>query len=61
MDIARPQLRVQKRRRQLLIATIVVLVFAAAAVGVSRLRRGSPTVERGPAWMDTVTRGSLLR
>ncbi len=61
MDIARPELKAQKRRRQAVIATAVVLGVAAVSVGVMRLKPAAPTVERGTVWTDTVKRGPMLR
>ncbi|MGD0930104.1 MAG: HlyD family efflux transporter periplasmic adaptor subunit [Candidatus Korobacteraceae bacterium] len=61
MDIARPELKRQKRRRQIiwLIAALVVLV--GVTVGISRLKPAAPTVDRSTIWTDTVKRGSMLR
>lgn len=61
MDIARPEFKVQKRRRQVLIVAAVVLGVVAVTVGVSRLKPAAPTVERGTVWTDTVKRGPMLR
>jgi HlyD family secretion protein len=61
MDIARPEFKFQKRRRQIMIAAIVVPVAGLALLGISRLKPASPTVERGTVWTDTVKRGSMLR
>ena len=61
MDIARPEFRTQRRRRQALIVAAVVLAVAAVSVGVSRLKPAVPTVERGTVWTDTVKRGPMLR
>jgi len=61
MDIARPDLKRQKRRRQVLLAGIAAVVVALATIGVSRLRPAAPSVERGTVWTDTVKRGSMLR
>jgi multidrug efflux pump subunit AcrA (membrane-fusion protein) len=61
MDIARPEFRTQKRRRQAAIATAVVLGVAAVSVAVMRLKPAAPTVERGTVWSDTVKRGPMLR
>src|ERR1700674_2540224 len=61
MDIARPELKTQKRRRQLFILAAVILGVAAVAVGRSRLKPPAPTVERGTVWTDTVKRGPMLR
>jgi len=61
MDIARPEFKTQKRRRQLFILAAVILAVAAVSVGVSRLKPAAPTVERGSVWTDTVKRGAMLR
>jgi len=61
MDIARPEFKTQKRRRQLFVLAAVILAVAAASVGVSRLKPAAPTVERGTVWTDTVKRGPMLR
>ncbi len=61
MDIARPEFREQKRRRQIVGVAIVVVVVAILTVLVYRLRPAAPTVERGTVWTDSVKRGSLLR
>jgi HlyD family secretion protein len=61
MDIARPELKRQKRRRQIVLTIIVVAAVAAMGVGVSRLKPAAPSVERGSVWTDTVKRGSMLR
>lgn len=61
MDIARPEFKERKRRRQIVIASIVVLVVGVLTVLVYRLRPAAPVVERGTVWTDTVRRGSMLR
>ena len=61
MDIARPEFKKQKRRRQALIAAVLVVIAGAAFVGVSRLKPAAPTVERSTVWTDTVKRGPMLR
>src|SRR6202522_952787 len=61
MDIARPEFKTQKRRRQTMIATAAILGVVAVSVGVSRLKPAAPTVERGTVWTDAVKRGPLLR
>ena len=61
MDIARPEFKTQKRRRQLFILAAVILGVAAVSVGISRLKPAAPTVERGTVWTDTVKRGPMLR
>ena len=61
MDIARPEFKTQKRRRQLFILAAVILGVAAVSLGVSRLKPAAPTVERGTVWTDTVKHGPMLR
>jgi multidrug efflux pump subunit AcrA (membrane-fusion protein) len=61
MDIARPEFKMQKRRRQAVIVTAVVLGLAAVSAAVMRLKPAAPTVERGTVWTDTVKRGPMLR
>jgi HlyD family secretion protein len=61
MDIARPEFKVQKRRRQIVMSIVGVGVVAAMAVGVSRLKPAAPSVERGTVWTDTVKRGPMVR
>src|SRR5271154_1917873 len=61
MDIARPEFRRQKLRRQIVFGVIGAAVIAAATIGVLRLRPAAPSVERGTVWTDTVKHGSMLR
>src|ERR1700681_3316357 len=61
MDIARPEFKVQKRKRQIAVSAVAVVVIAAVTIAVYRLRPAAPTVERGTVWTDTVKRGSMLR
>src|SRR6516164_8395912 len=61
MDIARPEIKRQKRRRQLIWSSVALLVLVGVTVGVSRLKPAAPTVDRSTIWTDTVKRGSMLR
>ena len=61
MDIARPEFKLQKRRRQAVVIAVLVFAVAGVAVGVGRLKPAAPSVERGTVWTDTVKRGSMLR
>src|SRR5580658_6413734 len=61
MDIARPEFKTQKRRRQAALLVLTVLAVAAVSVGVLRLKPAAPTVERGTVWTDIVKRGPMLR
>jgi len=61
MDIARPDIK-KKKKRQLIVWTGVgIVVLAAAAFAVSRLKPAAPTVDRSTIWTDTVKRGPLIR
>ena len=61
MDIARPEFKTQKRRRQIILAAVAVVAVVALTIGVSRLKPAAPLVERGTVWTDTVKRGPMLR
>lgn len=61
MDIARPELKQRKRRRQLVIGGIVSLFVLAAGIGLAALGPALPSVERSSVLVDTVKRGELLR
>src|SRR5437763_1470650 len=61
MDIARPEFKRQKLRRQVISGVIGAVVIAAATAGILRLRPAAPSVERGTVWVDTVKHGSMLR
>ena len=61
MDIARPEFKTRKRRRQLILAAVVGVAVVAVTVGISRLKPAAPTVERGTVWTDTVKRGPMVR
>src|SRR5271165_1396213 len=61
MDIARPEIKRQKRRRQIIWVSVALVVLVGVTVGVSRLKPAAPTVDRSTIWTDTVKRGSMLR
>src|SRR3974390_741370 len=61
MDIARPEFKERKRKRQIATAAVVAVVVTVLTVLVYRLRPAAPTVERGTVWTDSVKRGSMLR
>src|ERR1700751_1997524 len=61
MDIARPEIKRQKRRRQIIWSIVALVVLAEVALGISRLKPAAPTVDRSTVWTDTVKRGSMLR
>src|SRR5882762_1614212 len=61
MDIARPEFKRQKRRRQTVWLAMGIVGLGALTIGVSRLKPAAPEVERSTVWTDTVKRGSMLR
>ncbi|MHB1936133.1 MAG: efflux RND transporter periplasmic adaptor subunit [Acidobacteriaceae bacterium] len=61
MDIARPDLKRQKIRRQVLWSAIGVVLLAGLTVFVMRLKPAAPTVDRSTVWTDTVKRGNMVR
>ena len=61
MDIARPEFKERKRRRQIVVAQSLSSLLSLSRVVVYRLKPAAPTVERGTVWTDTVKRGSMLR
>src|SRR5438477_5085752 len=61
MDIARPEFKKQKRRRQVIWASMGLVCLGGVTVGVSRLKPAAPEVERSTVWTDTVKRGPMLR
>ena len=61
MDIARPDLKRKKTRQRWALAAVALVVIAVAALGVSRLKPASPSVDRSTVWTDTVKRGPMIR
>jgi HlyD family secretion protein len=61
MDISRPDIKKKKTRRQWITAGGVIVVLAAIAFFVMRLKPAAPEVDRATVWTDTVKRGPLLR
>jgi HlyD family secretion protein len=61
MDIARPDFKERKRKRQIAAGAAAAVTLAALTTVVYRLRPAAPTVERATVWTDTVKRGSMLR
>src|SRR5690349_14589334 len=61
MDIARPELKRQKRKRQIIWGAVGLVCLGAATVGISKLKPAAPEVERSTVWTDAVKRGPMLR
>jgi HlyD family secretion protein len=60
MDIARPDIKKKKFRRNIVWIAGAVIVLTAAAVGVYRLKPAIPTVDASTIWPDTVKRGNFV-
>jgi HlyD family secretion protein len=61
MDISRPDLKVKKRKRQVVIIAVGVVALVVVTVLVMRLKPAAPTVDRSVVWTDTVKRGPFVR
>jgi HlyD family secretion protein len=61
MDIARPDIKLKKRRQLIVWIAIGVVVLVAAGYGVSRLKPAAPTVDASAVWPDTVKHGNIIR
>jgi len=61
MDIARPNIAKQKRRRRILYSAGGVVGLIILTVILSRLKPAVPSVDRSSVWIDTVKRGPMVR
>jgi HlyD family secretion protein len=61
MDISRPDLKAKKRKRQVWMGAIGVVVLAAVTFLVMRLKPAAPSQDRSAVWTDTVKRGPMIR
>ncbi len=61
MDIARPNVAKEKRKKRIMYAVITAVVLVAITVVIMRLKPAAPTVERNLVWIDTVKRGPMVR
>ncbi|PYL96497.1 MAG: RND transporter [Verrucomicrobia bacterium] len=61
MDIARPHIAKQKRRRRILFASGGVLALIVITVALSHLKPAVPSVDRSTVWVDIVKRGPMVR
>ncbi|MGC1298329.1 MAG: HlyD family efflux transporter periplasmic adaptor subunit [Alloacidobacterium sp.] len=60
MDISRPDIKRKKVRRQIVIGAIGLVVVAAAAAAVYRLKPAAPGVDASTVWPDTVKRSPMV-
>jgi HlyD family secretion protein len=61
MDIARPEFKRQKRRRQILWSAPGLVCLGGVTIGASRLKPVASEVERRTVWTEPAKRGSTLR
>lgn len=61
MDIARPDLKKRKIRRQIIFSAVGLVILAGITLFVMRLKPAAPTVDRNTVWTDTVKRGNMIR
>ncbi len=61
MDIARPNVAKEKRRKRIIYAVIAASVLIGITVSLSSLKPAAPTMERNLVWIGTVKRGPMLR
>jgi multidrug resistance efflux pump len=61
MDIARPNVAREKRRRRIIYGVLAVVAVSLVTMGLSRLKPAPPSVDRSSAVIDTVHRGDFLR
>jgi HlyD family secretion protein len=61
MDIARPDIKLKKKRQLAIWFGGGVIALTLLAIGVARLKPAAPTVDRSTIWTDTVKRGLLVR
>jgi HlyD family secretion protein len=59
MDIARPDIRKKKRRRQMFIGVVVALVLGGVAFAIMRLKPAIPTVDASTIYPGTVKRSDM--
>lgn len=60
MDIARPDLAVKRRKRNIQLGIGAAVVLLSATWGLSQLKPAAPSVDRGTLFLDKVKRGEML-
>src|SRR3981081_4742439 len=61
MDVPRPHVAKQKRRKRIIIIAGSVLGLIVVTFLLSRLKPAVPSIDRSTVWIDTVKRGPMVR
>jgi HlyD family secretion protein len=61
MDVPRPNVARQKRKRRILIISATALGLIVVTFAISRLKPAVPSIDRSSVWIDTVKRGPMVR
>ncbi|HWM25095.1 MAG TPA: HlyD family efflux transporter periplasmic adaptor subunit [Chthoniobacterales bacterium] len=61
MDVPRPHVAKQKRKRRMIIVAATVFGLILVTFLLSRLKPAVPSVDRSTVWVDTVKRGPMVR
>ncbi|MGA9633157.1 MAG: efflux RND transporter periplasmic adaptor subunit [Candidatus Acidiferrales bacterium] len=61
MDIARPEVKRQKRIRRYMYIGAALLLIVIVTAALARLKPAAPSVDKSTIWTDTVKRGPMLR
>jgi HlyD family secretion protein len=61
MDVPRPHVAKQKRKRRIIIIAASLLALILVTFALSRLKPAVPSVDRSTVWIDTVKRGPMVR
>ncbi len=61
MDIARPEVKRQKKIRRIIYIVAAVALISVTTYALSKLKPAAPSVDAATVWPDTVKRGPMLR
>ena len=61
MDIARPEVKRQKKIRRIIYIVVAVALISVTTYALSKLKPAAPSVDAATVWPDTVKRGPMLR
>jgi multidrug efflux pump subunit AcrA (membrane-fusion protein) len=61
VDIARPEVKRQKKIRRIIYIVVAVALISVTTYALSKLKPAAPSVDAATVWPDTVKRGPMLR